>query len=91
MTHRPDLMNPEDYMDLYEDGATERYHTDGNPLDYVDDDGMQWVMCACGHRMGGAVEEGEKYTLCPNCMVLARFQKIEVVYPERLPEDMRGD
>ena len=64
---------------------------DGKPLDYVDDDGTQWVMCACGHRAGGAPKPGDKIALCPNCKFLIGFQKIDVVYPERLPTEMLPD
>lgn len=57
---------------------------DGKPLDYVDDEGIQWVMAACGHRVGGGVKLGEKINLCPNCMFLGRFQTIPIVYLQRL-------
>ena len=61
---------------------------DGKPLDYVDDEGTQWAMCACGHRAGGGVRVGNKMALCPNCAFLARSGRIPVVYPDRLPGDM---
>ena len=61
---------------------------DGKPMDYVDDSGTQWVMAACGHRVGGAPKPGDKIAMCPNCKVLIRlFQSIPVKYPERLPPD----
>ena len=66
----------------------ERLAEDGRPLDYADDSGVQWIMCACGHRAGGDVKPGDKIALCPNCAFLARFGSIAVVYPERLPDDM---
>ena len=59
--------------------------SDGRPLDYQDDQGVQWIMAACGHRVGGAVKLGDKVLLCPNCRFLVRFQSIKVVYPERMP------
>jgi len=59
---------------------------DGKPLDYVDDEGRQWVMAACGHRVGGGVKVGDKITLCPNCSFLVRFKSVPVVYPERMAE-----
>jgi len=62
---------------------------DGKPLDYVDDDGTHWVMCACGHRAGGAPRPGDKIATCPNCMFIRKFQSIPVVYPDRLPKDIR--
>jgi hypothetical protein len=62
-----------------------------NELDYVDDEGIQWVMCACGHHAGGGVAVGDKIALCPNCMFLARFQPIPVVYSDRLPDTMKGE
>ena len=64
---------------------------DGKPLDYVDEDGTQWVMCACGHRAGGAPKAGDKIALCPNCQFLIRFRNVEVVYPDRLPEEYLND
>ena len=60
---------------------------DGKPLDYVDDEGVLWVMSACGHRTGGGVKVGQKITLCPNCMFLVRFKRIPIVYPERMKEE----
>jgi hypothetical protein len=68
------------------DGVAE----DGKPLDYVDELGTQWVMAACGHRAGGAPKVGDKIAMCPNCMFLVRFQSVPVVYPDRLPDDLRG-
>ena len=62
---------------------------DDKPLDYVDDKGIQWVMAACGHRIGGSVKPGDKRAMCPNCMFLSRFQSIPVVYLERLPDDLQ--
>ena len=56
---------------------------DGKPLDYVDDNGTQWVMASCGHRVGGGVRVGQKIDLCPNCRFLMRFHSIPVMYPER--------
>ena len=67
---------------------SEQLAEDGRPLDYVDGDGVQWVMCACGHRAGGGVHVGDKRVLCPNCALLARFGSIPVVYPERLPDSV---
>ena len=64
---------------------------DGKPLDYVDEAGTQWVMCACGHRAGGGVEAGQRITLCPNCQLLVRFRPVTVVYPERLSGDQIVD
>lgn len=58
------------------------------PMDFVDDNGVQWVMAACGHRVGGSVKPGDKIAMCPNCRFLNRFQRVEVVYPERLPDDV---
>ena len=63
--------------------------SDNKPMDYVDEDGVQWVMAACGHRAGGSVTPGDKIAACPNCMFLARFGGFEVVYPERLPDEVR--
>ena len=60
---------------------------DDKPMDYVDVDGTQWVMCACGHRAGGGVKPGDKIMLCPNCRFLARFGGVEIVYPERMPPE----
>ena len=67
---------------------SEQLAEDGKPLDYVDGDGTQWVMCACGHRAGGGVHVGDKMALCPNCMFVSKFGSIPVVYPERLPDGM---
>jgi len=57
-------------------------------MDYIDDDGVQWVMAACGHRVGGSPKPGDKIALCPNCRFLIKFQKIDIVYPELLPDDI---
>ncbi len=59
---------------------------DGKPLDYVDNEGIQWIMAACGHRTGGGVKVEQKIDLCPNCRFLLGFHAIPVVYPERLSE-----
>jgi len=59
----------------------------GKPLDYVDDDGTQWIMASCGHRVGNA-QVGEKLDLCPNCMFLIRFKSVPVLYPDRLPDHL---
>ena len=67
---------------------SEQLAEDGKPIDHIDADGVQWVMCACGHRAGGGVKPGDKIALCPNCAFLAQFSIIAVVYPERLPEVM---
>ena len=56
---------------------------DGKPFDYVDETGTQWVMAACGHRVGGGVKVGQKINLCPNCRFLMGFQDVPIVYPER--------
>lgn len=56
-----------------------------NQEDYQDEKGMWWVMSACGHYTGGG-KPGENISLCPNCMFLARFQPITVVYPDRLED-----
>ena len=61
---------------------------DGKPLDYVDDDGTQWVMAACGHRTGGAPKVGDKISMCPNCMFVIKFKSIPIVYPDRMPEHL---
>ena len=58
------------------------------PMEYTDDDGLH-IMGACGHYMSSAVKSGQKKAMCPNCMFLCRFQKIPVVYPEQLPEDIQ--
>ena len=62
--------------------------TEPQPMEYTDDDGLH-VMCACGHYVSGGVKPGDHMALCPNCMFLARFQSIEAVYPEQLPEQYR--
>ena len=67
---------------------SEQLAEDGKPMDFVDGDGVQWVMCACGHRAGGGVHVGDKMATCPNCMFLSKFGSIPVVYPERLPDGM---
>ena len=67
----------------------EELASDGKPLDYVDDEGVQWVMSACGHRTGGGVKPGQKITLCPNCMFLIRFKRIAIVYLGRMKEEQR--
>ena len=66
----------------------EQLAEDGRPLDYVDGDGVQWVMCACGHRAGGGVHVGDKRVLCPNCAFRLRFENVTVIYPDRLPDGM---
>lgn len=53
-------------------------------IDFVDDNGTQWIMAACGHHVGGGVKTGDKIDLCPNCRFLIRFKAIDIVYPERL-------
>jgi hypothetical protein len=61
-------------------------HTDGKPLDYVDAQGVQWVMAACGHRCGGGVHVGQKIALCPNCRLhVMLYGSVPVVYEDRLP------
>ena len=63
--------------------------TDNLPLDYQDESGTWWVMCACGHRIGGSCRPGDKIALCVNCrftMGIAGGSK-EIVYPDRLPDD----
>lgn len=55
-------------------------------MDYVDEQGMQWIMAACGHRCGGGVTLGQKIALCPNCrLIMSVSGSVPVVYPERLP------
>ena len=62
---------------------------DGKPFDYVDDDGVQWVMCACGHRAGGGVKVGDKIAMCPNCRFIGMVTgSVDIVYPHRLPPEM---
>ena len=67
---------------------SEQLAEDGKALDYVDGKGIQWIMCACGHRAGGGVHVGDRMALCPNCMFLSKFGRIPVVYPERLPDSV---
>ncbi|MBC8489858.1 MAG: hypothetical protein H8D45_27900 [Bacteroidetes bacterium] len=55
-------------------------------LDYKDEEGWH-IMAACGHRVSGAVKEGDKISLCPNCQFLLRFKQIPIIYPERLVID----
>ena len=56
-------------------------------LDYVDAQGIQWIMSASGHRCGGGVRLGEKIALCPNCRLLLQVTgKVAILYPERCPE-----
>lgn len=64
---------------------------ENNELDYVDDDGTLFVMCACGHRVSGSVSLGDKIALCPNCAFLARFGPVKIVYPDRLPDTMNHE
>jgi hypothetical protein len=54
-------------------------------LDYVGDDGVFHLMCACGHRVSGDVKQGDKIDLCPNCSFLLQFQPVTIIYPDRLP------
>jgi hypothetical protein len=56
-------------------------------MEYTDADGLH-IMCACGHYVSGGVKTGDKMALCPNCMFLAKFGHIPVVYPEQLPLEM---
>ena len=58
-------------------------------MEYTDDNGLH-VMCACGHYVSGAVSSGDKIAVCPNCRFLVRFQNIEAVYPDQLPEQYRS-
>ena len=58
-------------------------------MDYVDSNGVQWVMAACGHYVGGTPRPGDKIPVCPNCRFLARFHAIDIVYPELLPDNIR--
>ena len=44
-----------------------------NILSYQDDAGMWWVMCACGHRVGGSARPGDKIAMCPNCSFSLKF------------------
>ena len=60
-------------------------------MDYVDEDGVQWVMAACGHHVGGGVKVGQKISLCPNCQFTIKFRGVEVVYPDRLEEIHRSE
>ena len=61
-----------------------------HPLDYVDAQGTQWVMAACGHRCGGGVQVGEKIAACPNCRLLLQIVgRIPVVYPERVSVEVK--
>lgn len=54
-------------------------------FDYKDDNGVQWVMAACGHYVGGSPKPGDKIPACPNCRFLARFGQIDIKYPGLLP------
>jgi hypothetical protein len=64
------------------------------PLDYQDENGIWWVMCACGHRVGGSARPGDKIAVCVNCRFMYRFmatyggkRTVEIVYPDRMPTD----
>lgn len=57
-------------------------------MDYIDDRGVQWVMAACGHYVGGSPKPGDKIAVCPNCSFLMKFKPINVVYPDLLPDDI---
>jgi predicted nucleic acid-binding Zn ribbon protein len=62
----------------------------GTALDYVDDEGRLWIMCACGHRVTGLAKMGKRKALCPNCQLLAMCgEKIKIIYPKRLPWYLR--
>lgn len=69
--------------------SCDEFADDGLPLDYKDESGMWWVMCACGHRVGGSPRPGDKIALCVNCRFLGSFdgKSIDVVYPDRLPDN----
>lgn len=56
-------------------------------LDYKDESGWH-IMAACGHTVSGAVKEGDKITLCPNCQFLLRFKKIPILYPDRVSDEV---
>lgn len=60
---------------------------DGKPLDYQDEEGTWWVMCACGHRCGGSPRPGDKIALCPNCRFTLGFTggSVPIVYEDRVP------
>jgi hypothetical protein len=54
-------------------------------MEYTDDKGLH-VMCACGHYASGAIKPGDKIAMCPQCRLLAYFQKIPSVYPQQMPQ-----
>jgi hypothetical protein len=58
-------------------------------LDYQDESGTWWVMCACGHRVGGSPRPGDKIALCVNCRFTGSLVggSFPIVYPDRIPDD----
>jgi len=90
----------DDYSDDYQDALSASEHkmsesakpaTRGPVItkyDYKDDDGWH-IVAACGHYVSGAAKEGDKIALCPNCQFLARFKSIEIVRPDRLPDEYK--
>jgi len=59
-------------------------------LDYIDDNGIFHLMCACGHTVSGSVKPGDKIALCPNCKWKLRFRlaaNVDIPYPELLPDE----
>lgn len=59
-------------------------------LDYQDENGNWWVMCACGHRVGGTARPGDKIAVCVNCRFMGSigaWNHIDIVYPDRTPTD----
>ena len=63
---------------------------DNKPMDYIDDSGTQWIMAACGHRVGGSPQLGDKIVACPNCSFSGSItmEPITIIYPERLPQEL---
>lgn len=65
---------------------------DGKPFDYIDDDGITWIMAACGHRIGSNrfTIGKDKEALCPNCKLSIYFHEIPIVYKDRMPGNLSG-
>lgn len=63
-------------------------------FDYQDEDGIWWIMCACGHRAGysGCWDKPKPtHNLCPNCMLLVRFRTVPIKYKRRLVDRISND
>ena len=69
-------------------------------MSYQDENGIWWVMCACGHYAGGSCRPGDKIALCVNCRFLGgKFvdgkRTIDIFYPDLLPPsgmmELQGD